>query len=294
MTAKVVLQHASRARWLARRRKGITATDAAALLGYHPWKTPLGVWLDKVQPEPDRDPTYAMVRGRALEPLLAAEYARQTGAIIEKPPLLLGHTAEPLFLASLDWLAHTPDTTAALELKTENDHERAREWWDGCTPDYYASQVLWQLAVTGLDTGVIFADVLGRFETRTIHRSLEWESDALPALADWWHRYVATRTPPPLDSLRDYGLLNRVWEPVPGEEVVATDAVLGAVQAFQAMRQRAKEREHTMTGLKTQIRAHMGTATILRHPDTWDKVAKVNKAGALTVSAPTTEREHGE
>ena len=284
MTARVALAYGSRARWLARRRKGITATDAAALLGYHPWRTPLAIWLDKVDPDPDRPPTYAMARGRALEPLLAAEYGRRAGAVMEKPPLLLQHPDRPLFLASLDWLAHTPDTTRVVEIKTVANQDMARDWWDGGTPDYYAAQVLWQLAITGLDEGIIFADVLGRFEERTIRRDPEWEAAAIPAVHDWWHTYVIGRTPPPLDPYRDYVHLNRVWLPEPGEEIEATDAVMGAVGAYVKLRERAKEREHTMTGLRTQIRAHMRTAAILTHPDTGARVARIDSRGALGVT----------
>jgi predicted phage-related endonuclease len=225
-----------------------------------------------------------MSRGRALEPLLAAEYGRRTGAIMEKPPLLLANRARPLMLASLDWLAHDDIGTRVVELKTEHDYDRARDWWDGATPDYYAAQVLWQLAVTGLDEGVIFADVLGRFEERTIRRDLEWEAAAIPAVHDWWQAHVVTRTPPPLDPYRDYVNLNRVWLPIPGEEIEATDAVMGAVEAYVKLRERAKEREHTMTGLRTQIRAHMRTAAILTHPDTGARVARIDSRGALGVA----------
>ena len=292
MTARVVLQSASRSRWLARRRRGITATDAAALLGYHPWRTPLAIWLDKVSPDED-EPTFAMLRGRALEPVLADEYAARSGAIVERPPLLVAHPDHPLLLASLDRLAHDEHGTRVLEVKTEHDRDRAREWWDGATPDYYAAQVLWQLAVTGMDEGVIFADVLGRFETRLIHRDPDWEADAIPRLLDWWDRHVLAHEPPPLDPYRDYVLLSRVWQPEPGVEVEADDAVMGAVQAYVALRERAAERDRTMTGLRSQIRAHMGTAAVLTHPETGQRVARVDKRGALTVTytPPTTQEE---
>lgn len=284
MSATVVLQRASRARWLARRRKGITATDAPAILGLSPWKTPLGVWLDKVQPGDDKPPSYAMTRGRVLEDALAAEYARQTGHIVERPPLLLAHPEYPTMLASLDRLAHTPDTTYLLEIKNENDRDRAREWWDGDTPDQYAVQVLWQLAVTGLDEGIIFADVQGRLETRTIRRDLEWEATAIPGLLAWWADYVETRTPPPLHEFRDYGLLSRVWVPDPALEAYADDATLGALDALVRLREVAQERDHTITGLRSQVRAYMGPAGVLRHPETGKKLARVDKRGAMTVT----------
>lgn len=284
MTARVVMKSGSRPRWLARRRKGLTATDIPALLWLSPWRTPLAVWLDKVSPDEDRPPTYAQARGRALEPLLAAEYGHRTGAVMERPPLLLGHPEHPLFLASLDWLAHTPDGTHLVELKNEHDADRAREWWDGQTPDIYAAQVLWQLMVTGLPFGVIFADVMGRMEVRRIDRDPQWESEVTEFASRWWADHVTAGAPPSLHPTRDYPLLNRVWLPGPGEEVDATDAVMGAVEAYVALRERAKEREHTMTGLKTQIRAHMRSAAVLTHPETGRKVAAINAGGALTVT----------
>lgn len=293
MTARVVLRSASRARWLQRRSKGITATDVPALFGLSPWRTPLNVWLDKVRPE-DTTPSFAMSRGRALEPLLAAHYATRTGCIVERPPMLLAHPVHGRCLASLDRLAHTPDTTHLVELKSVSHTDQAREWWDGETPDQYAVQVLWQLAVTGLPFGVIFAEVQGRFEVRRIDRDPEWEGEAIAYCLDWWDRYVATGTPPPLHPTRDYPLLNRVWRPEPGVEVEATDAVMGAVRAYVALRERAKERDHTMTGLKTQIRAHMGTATVLTDPQTGLKVAGIDSRGALGVAWKPTSERNGE
>ena len=152
--------------------------------------------------------------------------------------------------------------------------------------------MLWQLLVTGLPYGVIFADVLGRFETRRIDRDPQWEAEATAYLLDWWDTHVIGQAIPSLHPTRDYPLLNRVWAPVRGEEVEATDAVMGAVQAYIALRERAKERENTMTGLKTQIRAHMGTAAVLTHHETGAKVAAIDSRGALLVSwKPTPNRE---
>jgi len=290
MHAVTVLKSASRSRWLARRRKGITATDAPALLGLTAqWRTPLAVWLEKVRPDEDRTPTYPMRRGRAMESVLADEWARSTGAEVVRPPLLLAHPEHPLLLASVDRFAHYPDgVVAVLELKTASDW---REWADGVIPDAYAVQVLWQLMVTGLDEGVIFADVAGRLETRSIQRDREWEAQVIPRMLAWWDDRVIAQTPPPLDPYRDYVLLNRVWEPVPGETVEATDAVMGAVQAYAGLTERAKTLDRLCTQLKTDIRAHMGTASVLTSPEGL-KVASLTKSGALRVTyKPTTEGE---
>src|SRR3990172_13295607 len=42
-----VTRHTRKTGWRAARRKGIGATGVAAILGVHPWKSPLDVYLDK-------------------------------------------------------------------------------------------------------------------------------------------------------------------------------------------------------------------------------------------------------
>lgn len=287
MHATTVLKSASRSRWLARRRKGITATDAPAILGLTPqWRTPLAVWLEKVQPAEDRAPTYHQRRGRVMEPILAAEYEATTGATVWRPPLLVSHPEHPILLASIDRFADHPDRTVVLECKTASDW---RDWADGAVPDHYAVQVLWQLMVTGLDEGVIFADVAGRLETRTIHRDPEWEAQVIPRMLAWWSDFVIAKTPPPLDPYRDYVLLNRVWEPEPGTEVEADDEVMDAVECWLSLTERAKTLDHAAQAYKTQIRAHMGHATVLTSPEGL-KVASLTRNGALRITyKPTTQ-----
>jgi putative phage-type endonuclease len=293
MSATVVLQRPEttpylRAQWLARRRRGLTATDIPVLFGLSPWRTPLDVWLSKLRPEPE-EYAYRFDRGHALEPYLAAEYARATGDRMEKPPALLAHPDHPLILASLDYLAHAPDASRVVECKTSNQWQ---EWADGATPDMYAAQALVQLEVTGLDECVIVADVTGRIEIRHIKRDPVWGREAIESALAWWDAYVTTGTPPPLDPIRDYPNLNRVWIPEPGTEAWATPEVLSALRVVQKLREAAKHRDNITKELKTQVRAHMRTATILRDPDTGDKVASIDSRGALLVSA-TPLREEG-
>lgn len=280
MTARVVLKSASRGRWLTARRRGLGATDVPALFGLSPWRTPLDVWLDKVDPQPYQPSSYVQARGLVLESLIARQYAEQVGGVLEKPPYLLGHPTARHVLCSLDWLCHSPAESVAVECKASSHWE---DWLDGDLPDQYAVQALTQAAIIGLPV-VVVADVNSRIEVRRIEPDPDWEAEALPWLEDWWSEFVETRTPPPLHPWRDYPRLNRVWLPEPGVQVDATDQVMGAVQAFVALRERAKERDNTMTGLKTQIRAHMRSATRLMHPQRDVEVASIDSRGALRVT----------
>jgi putative phage-type endonuclease len=279
-----------RAWWLAQRRRGLTASEIPAILGLSEWSTPLDVWLKKVRPEQDLEvQAYRFDRGHALEPVLAAEWHAQTGDFIEEPPALVAHPEDPRILCSLDYLAHSPDATRVLELKTSSTWE---PWADGDLPDKYAAQVQIQLEITDLDEGIVFADVNGRLETRRIPRDRAWARETIDLALAWWDAYVTTGTPPPLDPIRDYPNLNRVWIPEPGTEAWATPEVLAALRVVQKLREAAKHRDNITKELKTQVRAHMRTATILRDPDTGDKVASIDSRGALLVSA-TPLREEG-
>jgi putative phage-type endonuclease len=281
MTAKVVLQTASRSRWLARRRKGITATDVPIIFGYSGWATPVDVWLEKTRTMPARPTSWAMQRGNLLEAGIAAQWAQQNGAILEKPPLLVAHPQYPWLMASLDYLGHLPDRTVVVEVKATT---RWQDWADGWTPDAYAVQVLAQLAVTGLDEGVLVADVNGRIETRTVPRDRVWEDQAIPMLAEFWHHNVLGAIPPDPDPIRDYPHMNRIWNVEPGAEVEADTDTADAVAQWLAMAPAHRDQQTQLDTLRGRVRIAMGEAqylTIGGH-----RFAALDKRGYLTIRAP--------
>lgn len=293
MTATVVLQRASRQNWLKHRREGLGGTDVGAVLGFNPWATQLDIWLSKTGRGDDTKESYPMRRGTYLEPFLLAEYARATGAIIERPPALLAHPAYPFIRASLDGLAHHRDRTVIVDSKAPTWRGRT-DWWDESKlcPDYIAVQMLAYCAVTGLDEAVLVADVAGEFTTVTVMRDLAWEERALPLLAAWWDKHVVHDEPPPVDWERDtVPALNRTWVTEPGTSVEASDSVAGAVAAYAALYPRQKERERTLAALKVQIREGMSTAQTLTVGGV--KVASLDSRGVLRVNH-NAQKENGE
>ena len=289
MTARVVLKEWRRGRWLRARGRGIGGTDAAAILGHHKWSTPLDVWLSKTGRAEPTPSSYPMARGNALEAFLLAEYGRQTGAIVERPPALLAHPDHPELVASLDGLAHHRDRTVVVDAKTVG-HRGAGVWWDEerMCPDMYAVQMLHYLAVTGLEEAVLVADVAGDYTEVTISRDRAWEAAALPLLVRWWAEHVVADTPPPADWERDsIPALNRAWVPEPGTRIEASDAVAGAVQAWRALTPAHKERGKTLDALRVQIREGMGTAQVLTIGGA--KAAALDSRGVLRVTQPKEE-----
>ena len=280
--AVTVHKYMVRSKWLARRRRGITATDVAAILGMSKCATPLDVYLTKRDGD-QKEATYAMQRGNALEPLLIDEWhARNPDAERLVTPALVAHPENRWAMASLDHVARIDGTQTPLEIKTAGWRQRD-DWWDETRliPDVYAVQTLWQLYVTGLDRAEVVADVAGDVRILTIERDRGWESVVVPMMADWWKRHVVGGEEPDIDPVRDYPSLNRVWAPALGVSIEADGRMLADIDAYRQASSTAKHHKAIADEMRGRIRIAMQEATAVMHGG--ERVVSVSKSGALTV-----------
>lgn len=284
-----LMKRPNRKVWLAKRRKVLGATDAVTILGFNKWKTPLDVWLEKTGRHTDDKDSYAMKRGRILESLLITEWAAKnpTARLLAHAPLM-AHPQHPMIAASLDGAADLDGAQVVIEAKTAG-YRAAPDWWDDAMPDAYAAQVLIQLAVTGVDTAHVVADIAGEFTTRLIQRDYEFEAWALPALAGWWQTHVVGGAVPDIDPVRDYPSLKRVWLPDPGINIEADHLLLSDIRAYQHANSEAKERKAIAEELRGRIRIAMREATTVLDPATGYRLAAIDKGGRLTVKQPNRE-----
>lgn len=133
----------TREEWLAERKTGIGGSDAAAVLGISPWRTPVDVWLDKTGRKQPGEETEAMRIGAELEDFVARRYVERTGRQVQRFNRMLRRGC---LLGNLDRLV-VPDgekvashmgevrTDTLLECKTSSRD------WEGCVPLYYQTQV---------------------------------------------------------------------------------------------------------------------------------------------------------
>jgi len=154
-------------RWLAERRKGVTATDITAILGLSPYQSPFGLWWEKTSPDmPAHEDSDRLRLGRELEPYIRTRWA-------ESSDKALYGTGEGLFRStSLPWQLATPDAVlyedvfnpelgelgdfepqlaAVAEYKSWADADKA-SWQDGPPPRVRA-QNLWQMDTLDVATG---------------------------------------------------------------------------------------------------------------------------------------------
>ena len=188
-----------RSDWLAWRREGIGASDAAAILGLSPWASPMTVWLDKTGQLPDREPSEAMAWGSILEGIIADEFERRTGLIVASRQLAVTHPEHEWMRATLDGMVYARPGGQALGVLETKNTSRARDWESG-PPPHVVSQVQHQLAVSGLPKAWV-AVLIGGNELRwwEVARDERTITDLIDAEARFWVR-VLDRTPPSVDG----------------------------------------------------------------------------------------------
>jgi putative phage-type endonuclease len=195
----------------AERRTGIGGSDAAAAIGISPWRTPYDLWCEKrglAEPLPPSEP---MVWGTLLEPLIASEYARRTGCVVERLPDLLRHPTWSFMIGHID--GRIVGESRILEVKTAHD---ARNWGEPGSdevPSWYAAQCHHYLVVTGaqfVDVAVLVGG--SDFRIYTIERDDEIAGMLIDQEAEFWRHHVETGRPPDpvntADAVRRWGRLS--------------------------------------------------------------------------------------
>lgn len=152
---------------------GITATDVAAILGQHPYRSAIDVFREKrgeSAPYSDNDRTKW---GSLLEPVIRANYEADHGVRVVAPPTL-----------SREWMHATPDglvyrdepeAERGLEIKCHTvrlAHLYGTEGTDE-VPPHELCQCMWGMAVTGLPRWDLVAFVDGLPREFTIERDDE-------------------------------------------------------------------------------------------------------------------------
>lgn len=190
---------APRSEWLKERRRGITATDVATIMG-SPYRTAIDVWTDKVmeplENEEEREVGEAAIWGQHLEDPVAKEWAKRHGLKLRRVGLIQHH-AELFMMASLDRLVlGCPEGRCALEVKTRSAY--SADAWDDGVPDDVLHQVHWQMLVAGF-THIHVAALIGgqRLIERTVYWNLGVAKKIIEAAVLVWNA-VHAGTPPDL------------------------------------------------------------------------------------------------
>lgn len=191
-----------RSEWLIERKKGIGASEAAAVLGISPWSSPVGVWAEKKGLAPPIEDNFRLKLGRLLEEPVAQLYAEREGVTLTGGGYdLRWHPGGLPVFATPD--RHIEEFPRGLECKTVDPHMEGQWGEDGTgdIPVYYVPQLVLGMAVTGYPEWHLAALFgFGELRVYRLMRDMELEEAILSRLTEFWNRYVIGNEEPPLDG----------------------------------------------------------------------------------------------
>lgn len=202
----MTMTETAREQFLADRKTGIGGTDAAAILGVSPFKTPLQVYCEKtgILDEPDLGELERIQWGNRLEPYIAEAYAQKTGRTVFLTDGPMRHPEHPQIIANVDRKAVDVGAeplrpTGILECK--NVSEWVAGDWEPEPPIHYQLQLQHYLMVTGATWGS-FAALLGgnRLHIVDVERRDDLCELLLREELKFWDR-VQRKDPPPVGPL---------------------------------------------------------------------------------------------
>lgn len=188
--------------WLRYRKKGITGTDAAAIVGMHPYRSAFDVYQDKISEEIEDIDNESMRQGRDLEEYVAIRFGEETGMKVRRARAIYRNEQHPWLLADFDRLI--VGQRAGLECKTVSPYS-ADKWANGKTPEHYVLQVQHYLAVSGFDCWYIAALIFGtELVIRKIERDEELIRNLITIEERFWNHNVIGRNIPDPDGSKAY------------------------------------------------------------------------------------------
>lgn len=279
--------------WLEARRAGIGASDMAAVLGEHPYSSPMSVYVDKtrVANDNDEEQTEAAEWGLRLEPMLIAAFRERTGRPVMRSHKLLRSTAYPWALSTLDAWTSDGQATWPLQIKTTSGWLE-HKWVDG-PPEHYRIQQHHEMLVTGAKRHSIACLIGGQ---RLVWCDIERDEALIERIvrqgAEFW-QLVQARALPAVDGSEATKRALRTLFPADNGAVVQLDAsfleltseIVGFKERRKALNDTVKLVEEQIDTRENQIRVAIGDALFGVLPDNSVWTHRLQQRKGYTVAA---------
>ncbi|MCM1246728.1 MAG: YqaJ viral recombinase family protein [Roseburia sp.] len=195
---RIPTQGMSHEEWLAERKKGIGGSDAGAICGLNPYRSPLAVYQDKISTETDDTDSESMRQGRDFEDYVARRFMEETRKKVRRANVIYKSRQYPFMYANVDRLIIGEH--AGLECKTASAYS-ADKWKNGHIPESYELQCHHYMAVTGTDAWYIAVVILGKdFLWHRIERDEDLIRNLVSIESDFWNSHVIPRVMPEPDG----------------------------------------------------------------------------------------------
>lgn len=295
--------------WLDQRRKGIGGSDAASIAGVNRWKSPIGVYLEKIGEAPESKPLNeeATYWGNVHEETVAKEFSKRTGLKVRRRNAILKHPDYDWILGNVDRMI--VGKKEGLECKTASEYLKT-EWEGEEIPISYLLQCQHYMAVTGYQAWWIAVLIGGnKFVYKRIERDEELIESLIGIEKDFWENHVLKKVPPMMDgSQASEDLIKALYpESEPDSEIELPSESKAMIQQFEEAKQaekeaaeRKKEAENRLKNLlgtyekgfadnhvitwKQHVRNNFDSKTFKKeHPDLYKKYAKTTQQRRFSI-----------
>jgi putative phage-type endonuclease len=242
----------SREEWLEERRKGIGGSDAAAILGMNPYRSPLAVYMDKLGLAPEIPDNEAIRQGRDLEQYVADRFCEATSKKVRRVNRILQHPEYPWMLANIDRDVVGED--AGLECKTTSPYNKT-PFDQGDVPAPYYWQCQHYMAVTGAKSWYLAILVHGKaFHTFEISRNDDHILHLIHEEDAFWHYNVLAGVPPlPSGSGGDDELVAMLPTTREADEIADLQDIEDDIVLMQTLKGEADDLDKRINAIKQRI-----------------------------------------
>ena len=265
-------------KFLAGRKKGIGGSDVAAILGFSPYKSPYQLWLDKTgRSERSESQSESAHFGHLLEDVVAKEYSRRAGVKVQRVTQQLSLPDHPWAIGNIDRAIINPEisgnvrfkdgkltTDQLLECKTASEYLAKLFGEEGSdqVPDYYLTQCLWYLLLSGcqfIDLAVLIGG--NKFRMYRIERDEDLIDSIFRQVKAFWFNHVVADVPPDPTCFDD--VLHRWSKHVVGKQVEADLKHIKLAEELITVQNRQKADKVREDEIKLQIVTTMQDAEMM-------------------------------
>lgn len=260
---RVKVHAINRNEWLKFRTEGIGASEAAAVVGLSPYKTPFQVWLEKTGRAPDVPESEAMRWGHRLQQVVGDAFAEETKRVVAPAGefTIYEHPDSPMLLATLDFFQRKGfgEEKGILEAKTAG-YAKKDDWIDAA-PLHYTVQVQYQLLVTGLNLGSIAVLIGGqKFLWADIPPDPEFQARLRYQVEKFWRDHVQADVAPPVQA-EDNDVIRYAYKSTGGDLIAVGGEFIGWDEQRSEAIAEIKAGEHKRDEAEAHIKAAIGERT---------------------------------
>lgn len=283
--------------WLEWRRKGFGGSDISGFLGMNKWKTPLQIYISKVEP-PSHDEltSEAAEWGNILEPVVRNQFKlKHPELLVRQSHFMWQHPEYDFMVANVDGFIYDKEKGwGVLEIKTSSEY-RLKEWDGEEVPEEYLLQAQHYLACLGLMWGW-FAVLIGGNKYREFYfeRDDELIESLITLEKDFWYNHVVAMVPPEMDGSEASERLIKQMHPVESvkekNESIALPSEAGKLlEVLDKTKEQIKELEFTKKEAENKLKQFIGD---YQKASFFDREIKWSRIDTNRFDTKTFEKEH--